>query len=84
MTTWQEANQQRLRSIEDYEARNDADTLIRAGEIRRDGKRHKRAQHHVRKKFGAAADALAPRGKASRFTARAKLRPAGEFPPDAG
>ena len=63
-------------SDHDYEAQDAANALMRAEEIRGDKDLHARAQKHVKRKFHAAARAMTagkPKGKASRFTARAKL-----------
>ncbi len=62
---------------DDYRAKSDADTLMRAEEIKGDKSRHEAAHKHVKRQFHAAARAMTGirKGKKpTRFTARAKLK----------
>jgi hypothetical protein len=56
--------------MDDYQAQSDADTLMRAEEIRGDKKRHEAARHHVKKRFHAAARAMTGgKAKGARYRA---------------
>lgn len=55
---------------DDYQAQSDADTLMRAEEIRGDKGRHTAAHKHVRRRFHAAARAMTKgKPKGSRYRA---------------
>lgn len=59
---------------DDYRAQSDADTLMRAEEIKGDKARHEKAQGHVRRRFHQAARAMKPKGKGARFLAKNVVR----------
>ena len=65
-----------LEGDDDWQAQHDADTLMKAEEIRSQPERHEKAHKHVKKKFHIAARAMTAgkKGKPNRFTARAKLQ----------